>query len=229
LLTPETIEILDSALKAKSIEVTRQSIHTDLQSLLKRGFTTTHAGGFFFTPYLMQLDLYKALPTLSAHKTTGIPNEKIALQLIWEPLFGYSKGIRKVDPVSQTDFGALSGLPFICSASTEYRFLSESSIDRAENFQKSLGKRLNRLGYINGDVINMDGHSIKLFSRKEMKASYLSKDKTYGKAIRAFYTQDQASKKPLFAKVAYSGATVAQVTPSWLRLTKKSSPALFSV
>ena len=114
LLTPETIEILDNALKPTSIEVTRQSIHTDLEALLKRGFTTTHAGGFFFTPYLMQLDLYKALPTLSAHKTTGIPNEKIALQLIWEPLFGYSKGIRKVDPVSQTDFGALSGLPFIC-------------------------------------------------------------------------------------------------------------------
>jgi len=58
----------------------------------------------------------------------------------------------------------------------------------------------------------MDGHSIKLFSRKEMKASYLSKDKTYGKAIRTFYTQDQASKKPLFAKVAYSGATVTFYT-----------------
>lgn len=221
MLTPETIEILDSALKPKSIEVTRQSIQTDLQALLKRGFTTTHAGGFFFIPYLMELDLYKTLPTLSARKTTGIPNEKVALQLIWEPLFGYRKGIRTVDPVSQIDFGALSGLPFICSASAEYRFLSQSSVEGAENFQKSMGKRLNCLGYINGDVINMDGHSIKLFSRKEMKASYLSKDKTYGKAIRTFYTQDQASKKPLFAKVAYSGATVAQVTPELVEANKE--------
>jgi len=221
LLTPETIEILNHALKPKSIEITRQSIQTDLETLLKRGFTSTHAGGFFFTPYLMQLDLYKNLSTLSAHKTTGIPNEKLALQMIWEPLFGYRKGIRKVDPVSQTDFGALSGLPFICSASTEYRFLSESTIEGAENFQKSLGKRLKQLGYINGDVINMDGHSIKLFSRKEMKASYLSKDKTYGKAIRTFYTQDQSSKKPLFAKVAYSGANVAQVTPQLVEANKE--------
>ncbi len=46
-------------------EITRQSIHTDLQALLKRGFTTTHAGGFFFIPYLMELGLYKTLPTLS--------------------------------------------------------------------------------------------------------------------------------------------------------------------
>lgn len=221
LLTPETIEVLDNALKPKPIEISRQSIHNDLDALLKRGFTSTHVGGFFFIPYLMELDLYKKLPALSVEKTTGIPSEKIALQLIWEPLFGYSKGIRTVDSVSQADFGALSGLPFICSASTEYRFLSESSIEGSEDFQLCLGNRLNRIGCIQGDVVNMDGHSIKLFSRKEMKASYLSKDKAYGKAIRAFYTQDQASKKPLFAKVAYSGATVAQVTPQLVEANKK--------
>jgi hypothetical protein len=208
-------------MKPKGVEVTRQSIHTELEALLRRGFTTTHAGGFFFIPYLMELNLYKSLGELSARKTTGIPTEKMALQLIWEPLFGYIKGIRSVDPISQADFGALSGLPFICSASTEYRFLAESTIERAEQFQKHMGKRLVNLGYITGDVINMDGHSIKLFSRKEMKASYLSKDKAYGKAIRTFYTQDQASKKPLFAKAAYSGATVAQVTPQLVEANKE--------
>lgn len=221
LLTPETIEVLDASLKPKHIEVTRQSIQTNLEGLLRKGFTTTHAGGFFFIPYLMELDLYKSLGELSTHKTTGIPTEKVALQLIWEPLFGYVKGIRSVDPVSQVDFGALSGLPFICSVSTEYRFLIESTIERSENFQKHMSKQLRHLYYVNGNVLNMDGHSIKLFSRKEMKASYLSKDKTYGKAIRTFYTQDQASKKPLFAKVAYSGATVAQITPHLVEANKE--------
>ncbi len=221
MLTPETIEVLDSGLKPKRIEITRQSVQAELESLLRRGFTTSHAGGFFFIPYLQELDLYGALGELSAPKATGIPTEKVALQLIWEPLFGYVKGIRTVDPVSQADFGVLSGLPFICSVSTEYRFLAESTTERNEAFQKHLGKRLVHLDYVTGDVLNMDGHSIKLFSRKEMKASYLSKDKTYGKAIRTFYTQDQASKKPLFVKVAYSGATVAQVTPQLVEANKE--------
>jgi len=221
LLTPEAIEVLGSSMKPKRIEVTRQSIHTDLEGLLRRGFTTTHAGGFFFIPYLMELDLYNSLGDLSARKTTGIPTEKIALQLIWEPIFGYVKGIRSVDSVSQADFGALSGLPFICSVSTEYRFLTESTIERSEQFQKHMGKRQVHLGYINGDVINMDVHSIKLYSRKEMKASYLSKDKSYGKAIRTFYTQDQTSTKPIFAKAAYSGTTVAQVTPQLVEANKE--------
>ena len=115
----------------------------------------------------------------------------------------------------------MSGLPFICSAATEYRFLAESTIERSEAFQKNMGKRLLHLGYLTGDVLNMDAHSIKLFSRKEMKSSYLSKDKVYGKAICTFYTQDQATKKPVFAKVAYSGATVAQVTPHLVEANKE--------
>ena len=220
-MIPEVIEVLDGSLKPRSIEVTRQSIQSELEGVLKRGVTSTHAGGFFFIPYLQELAVYGPLGELSAPKTAGIPTEKIALQLIWEPLFGYAKGIRAVDPISQADFGILSGLPFICSVSTEYRFLAESTTERNELFQKRLGRRLVHLDYIAGDVLNMDGHSITLFSRKEMKASYLSKEKAYGKAIRTFYTQDQVSKKPLFVKAAYSGATAAEVTPSLVEANKE--------
>jgi len=220
-LTPESIEVLDGALNPKRVEITRQSLQAELEAVLRRGFTTTHAGGFFFIPYLMELGVYKDFGQLSTPKTTGIPTEKVALQLVWEPLFGYVKGIRAVDSVSQVDFGVLSGLPFICSVSTEYRFLAESTTERSEAFQKQLGKRLVHLHYVHGDVLNMDGHSIKVFSRKEMKPSYLSKEKAYGKAIRTFYTQDQTSKKPLFAKVAYSGTSVAQVTPQLVEANKE--------
>lgn len=84
-----------------------------------------------------------------------------------------------------------------------------------------LGKRLVDLSYVDGSVVNMDGHSVKLFSRKEMKASYIPKEKIYAKAIRTFYTQDQSSKKPLFAKAAYSGTTVSQVTPQLVASNKE--------
>jgi hypothetical protein len=217
---PETVAVLDGALKSKRIEVTRQSLQAELETALRRGVTTSHAGGFFFIPYLMELGLYGALGELSPPKTTGIPTAKIALQLIWEPIFGYVKGIRSVDPISQADFGLLSGLPFICSVSTEYRFLVESTIERSEAFQKHLGKRLLHLDYLKGEVLNMDGHSIKLYSRKEMKSSYLTKEQSYGKAIRTFYTQDQTSKKPVFIKAAYSGTSVAQVTPQLVEANK---------
>jgi len=66
----------------------------------------------------------------------------------------------------------------------------------------------------------MDAHSIPLYSRKEMKASYISQEKIYGKAIRAFYTQDQERGKPLFVQACYSGTTAGQATPALVEATQ---------
>lgn len=214
------MEVLDSSLKPKKIEISRHSIQSTLQELLKAGFTTSCAGGFFFIPYLQQLDIHSLLGKLSPPKAEGIPPERIALQLIFEALFGYTRGIRTVDPISQADFGALSGLPFLCSPSTEYRFLTGISMEASERFQICLGNHLLKLGHIGGKIVNMDAHSIRLYSRKEMKASYISQEKIYGKAIRAFYTQDQESRKPLFVKACYSGTTAGQVTPALVDATQ---------
>lgn len=168
---------MDSCLKPKKIEISRHSIQSDLQELLKAGFTASCAGGFFFIPYLHRLDIHSLFGKLGPSKTEGVPPEKIALQLIFEALFGYARGIRTVDPISQADFGALSGLPFLCSLSTEYRFLTGVTMEASERFQICLGQHLLKLGHIGGKVVNMDAHSIPLYSRKEMKASYISQEK----------------------------------------------------
>ena len=58
LLAKEEIETLDGACKPRPRVVTRHDIEHDVTALLKRGLTTTSAGGFFFIPYLLQLGAY---------------------------------------------------------------------------------------------------------------------------------------------------------------------------
>ena len=53
-----------------------------------------------------------------------------------------------------------------------------------------------------------------------MKNAFITQEDRYGKAIRTFYTQDQASKKPLIALAAYSGTTVSQMTGRLAALTR---------
>lgn len=218
------------------MEISRHSVQSGLQELLRKGFTTSCAGGFFFIPYLQELDIHSLLGKLCSPKREGIPPEGIALQLTFEALFGYTRGIRTVDPISQADrfallttsFGVLSGLPFLCSPSTEYRFLTGIPMESSEQFQISLGHHLLELGHIGDKIVNMDAHSIPLYSRpvvsganlKEMKASYISQEKVYGKAIRAFYTQDQERGKPLFVQACYSGTTAGQATPVLVEATQ---------
>lgn len=184
-----------------------------MTSLLKRGVTTTSAGGFFFIPYLLQLGGHHLAASLGPSKQVGIPQERVALGIVFESIFGYTAGIRAIDSVSRTDFGLLAGLPFLLSPSTQYRFLQAVSTKDALDFQTGLGKRLVLLGQVTpGFPVNVDGHNLKTYSRKEMKLSFITKEGRYGKAIRTFYTQDQESKKPLIAMAAYSGTTVSQVT-----------------
>jgi Transposase DDE domain len=182
-------------------------------ALLKRGLTTTSAGGFFFIPYLLQLGSHGLAASLGPVKREGIPQERLALGIVFESIFGYTAGIRAVDSVSRADFGLLAGLPFLPSPSTQYRFLQHVSLKDGLDCQTALGKRRVSLGQVPpGFPVNVDGHNLKTYSRKEMKLSFLTKEDRYGKAIRTFYTQDQESKKPLIALAAYSGTTVAQVT-----------------
>lgn len=181
--------------------------------MLKRGLTTTSAGGFFFIPYLLQLKAHDLASSLAGAKHHGIHNERLALGIVFESIFGFTSGIRAVDSVSRADFGLLAGLPFLPSVSTQYRFLQDVCVQDGLHFQTRLGKQLLSLGQIKpGGAVNIDGHNVKTFSRKEMKLSFLTKEDRYGKAIRTFYTQDQESRKPLMAIAAYSGTTVSQVT-----------------
>jgi len=221
LLAQEETLSLDGACKPKPIVVTRHGIQYDVTALLKRGFTTTSAGGFFFIPYLLQLSAHGLLSSMGPAKLQGIPKESLALGIVFESLFGYTAGIRSVDSVSRVDFGLLAGLPFLPSPSTQYRYLQSVPVKEALDFQVSLGRRLVEFGQIEpGFPVNIDGHNIKTYSRKQMKLSFITQEGRYGKAIRTFYTQDQKSKKPLMAMATYSGTSVSQVTRTLITLTK---------
>ena len=172
-------------------------------------------------PYLLQLSAHDLVSSMGPEKLQGVPNESLALGIVFESIFGYTAGIRAVDSVSRTDFGLLAGLAFLPSSSTQYRYLQSVPVKEALDFQVSLGRQLVELRQITpGFPVNIDAHNIKTYSRKEMKLSFITKEGRYGKAIRTFYTQDQYSKKPLMAMATYSGTSVSQVTRRLISLTK---------
>jgi Transposase DDE domain len=169
----------------------------------------------------LQLGACDLVASLGPLKTEGLPKERLALGLVFESIFGYTAGIRAVDTVSRADFGLLAGLPFLPALSTQYRFLQSVSVQSALEFQTVLGQRMVTLGHVTPrHPVNVDAHNIKTYSRKAMKQSFITQEDRYGKAVRTFYTQDQASKKPLIALAAYSGTTVSQVTRRLATLTR---------
>jgi len=158
---------------------------------------------------------------LGPAKHEGIPKERLALGLVFASIFGSTAGIRAVDTVSRADFGLLAGLPFLPSPSTPYRFLQDVPVKSALDFQTALGRCLVALAQVtSGHPVNIDGHNVKTSSRKAMQHAFITQEDRSGKALRTFYTQDQASKKPLIALAASSGTTVSQVTHRLAGLTR---------
>src|SRR5437867_7748407 len=148
LLAQEEIDILDGTCQPRARVVTRHDIAHDVTALLTRGLTTTSAGGVFFIPSLRQLGAHDLAATLGPPKHEGLPQERLALGLVFESIFGYTAGIRTVDTVRRADFGLLAGLPFLPSPSTQYRFLQSVSVNSALEFQTTLGARLITLGQV---------------------------------------------------------------------------------
>jgi len=101
--------------------------------MLKRGITTTSAGGFFFIPYLLQLDAYRLATSLGPGKEVGIPQERIAIGIVFESIFGYTAGIRAIDSVSRADFGLLAGLrwtPKSRQQNREFKLVFHAAVKR---------------------------------------------------------------------------------------------------
>ena len=63
-----------------------------MTALLKRGLTTTSAGGFFFIPYLLPLGAADLTASLGPAKRAGLPQERLARGLVFESIFGYTAG-----------------------------------------------------------------------------------------------------------------------------------------
>jgi hypothetical protein len=158
---------------------------------------------------------------LGPAKHAGIPKERLALGLVFASLFGSTAGMRAVDTVSRADFGLLADLPLLPSPSTPYRFLQDVPGKSALDCQTALGRCLVARAHVtSGPPVNIDGHNVKTSSRKAMQHACITQEDRYGKAIRTFYTPDQASKKPLMALAASSGTTVSQVTHRLAGLTR---------
>src|SRR5437879_8619867 len=93
LLAKEDIEILDGACQPRPRVITRHDIDHDVTALLKRGLTTTSAGGWFFIPYLLQLGASDLVASLGPPKSTGLPKERLALRCVFESVVGFTAAI----------------------------------------------------------------------------------------------------------------------------------------
>lgn len=152
------------------------------------------------------------------------------LVLIFLAIIG-KKRVSKGETIKDYGIAAIAGFSKMPSKSYLHKFLDQITVSCAENFQIVSAKAFKKIGIFKGKIINLDGHFIAYFGK-----SKIGKDKHPTRnismaGIKAFFSQDQETGNPIFARVAYprKGLTPENVTIPMLQIVKDILPEMEKV
>ena len=178
----------------------------------------------------MNLGIYQLVSSLGIKKQEGISALQSVLVLIFLAIIG-KKRVSKGETVKDYGIAAIAGFSKMPSKSYLHKFLDQITVSCAENFQIVSAKAFQKIGIFKGKIINLDGHFIAYFGKSKIgKDKHPTRNISMG-GIKAFFSQDQETGNPIFARVAYprKGLTPENVTIPMLQIVKDILPEMEKV
>ena len=192
-------------------------IERGVRQLLANKVSGILVGIWLLIPEYLRLGIWDLLKSWS-----GLPDERVqprlALQLINESALCVS-GIRMKRSLSQKGFELANGLPFIATDAAIHHVLDSHCVNDAQRLQIALGKVRETFGHFKGDILVVDPHRMKSFSKRQMVRHQKDKDSHPVKMAQTFFSLDAETKQPLCFTTASSARTTTQATPELLTLT----------
>jgi len=192
-------------------------IERGVRQLLANKVSGILVGIWLLIPEYLRLGIWDLLKSWS-----GLPDERVqprlALQLINESALCVS-GIRMKRSLSQKGFELANGLPFIATDAAIHHVLDSHCVADAQRLQIALGKVRETFGHFKGDILVIDPHRMKSFSKRQMVRRQKDKDSSPVKMAQSFFSLDAETKQPLCFMTASSARTTTQATPELLTLT----------
>jgi len=192
-------------------------IERGARQLLANKVSGTLVGIWLLIPEYLRLGIWDLLKSWS-----GMPDERVqprlALQLINESALCVS-GIRMKRSLSQKGFELANGLSFIATDAAIHHVLDHHSVADAQRLQIALGKVRETFGHFRGEILVIDPHRMKSFSKRQMVRRQKDKDSNPVKMAQTFFNLDAETKQPLCFTTASSARTTTQATPELLTLT----------
>ena len=193
-----------------------QSTEREVRQLLANKISGNMVGLWLLVPEYLRLGAWDLLRSWSGSSDEQIET-RLALQLTNEAALCL-RGVRQKRTVSQKGFELINGLPFVATDASIHHLLDSHCIADAQRLQIALGKIRQTLGHFKGDLMAIDPHRIKSYSKRQMIRRKKDRHSESCKMAQTFFCLDAKTKQPLCFTTASSARTVTQATPELLVL-----------
>ncbi len=193
-----------------------RSVERGVRQLLADKVSGSYLGLWLLIPEHLRLGTWDLL-----RGWTRQPNERVeprlALQLVHECALCIN-GIRAQRSLPQKGFALASGLPFVASDAAIHNLLELRSVADTENLQRALGQLRRASGHYAGQVLVIDPHRLRSYSKRRMRLHRKEPTADAMKVTQAFFALDGDTGQPVCFTTGTASRTVTQATPDLLDL-----------
>lgn len=145
---------------------------------------------------------------------------RLAMQLINEASLCV-RGFRQKRTLSQKGFELANGLPFVASDKAIHDMLDRHTVGQAQLLQVALGKIRQTFGHFKGELLAIDPHRIKTYSKRQMPRRKKDARSKARKLAQTFFCLDADTKQPICFTTGSAAISVTKATPDLLWLAEK--------
>ncbi len=175
-------------------------------------------GLWLLVPEHLRLGTWDVLCQWTQQPTERV-EPRLALQLVHEAALCVT-GIRQARHLSQRGFELVNGLYFTAGDQAIHDLLEAHSIADAEALQVHLGMLRRALGHFVGEILVIDPHRMRSYSKRLMRRFLQEQGAKPVKVSQGFFCLDAKTEQPICFTLGSSAITVHQATPQLLRLTQ---------
>jgi len=142
---------------------------------------------------------------------------RLAMQAIHESALCLT-GLREQRCLNHKGFELANGLPFVASDVAIHRLLDERTVLDAQRLQVALGRIRHTLGHFRGQLLAIDPHRLRSYSKRHMRQRKANSSVPSAKMAQTFFCLDADTRQPVCMTLATAAQTVAAATPPLLEM-----------
>lgn len=178
-------------LEARQQEINYAEVADVSQFIKRTEFSTMHGGIFLFLPIIMQLGVHELFAAIDFYGSEMIPRISYCMSYLGLKLLG-QKRICHIDDFSfDYGLGLFAGLNVLPKSSALSSYSYRHPREYVRTLLKGFTKVLQKQGYIKGQTINLDFHSIPHFGDESaLESHWIPTRGKNMKSVLSFFAQD---------------------------------------